>query len=125
MENNPVKKILVADDDVNIVQLIASRLKREKYNVIAAYDGMQAVNIAHEQRPDLIILDIKMPAGGGMSVYDDLKMSSHTALIPVVFITAYSSSEIKEKVLNMGARDFIAKPFNSEDLLLKVERALK
>jgi DNA-binding response OmpR family regulator len=117
-------KILVADDEPAIVQLLASRLKANNYSVVVAYDGVQAVNMAHIEKPDLIILDIKMPAGTGVTVYENLKMSVNTATIPVIFITAYPNEDIEEKVLKMGAKYFISKPFDSEDLLDKVKIVL-
>ncbi|HAJ57472.1 MAG TPA: two-component system response regulator [Candidatus Omnitrophica bacterium] len=118
------KKILVVDDEPKIVQVITSRLKANHYETCAAFDGMQAVHLAHEQKPDLIILDIRMPAGGGMSVYKNLKMSSDTATIPIIFLTADASPETREKVLEMGAEGFITKPFDSEDLMKKVNDIL-
>ena len=118
------KKILIVDDEPNIVRLLASRLKANKYDVMAAYDGVQAVRIAHEEMPDLIILDIRMPAGGGMTVCDNLKSSVDTTFIPIIFITAHPSDELKKKADDLGAVDFIPKPFDAEDLLAKVKKAL-
>ncbi len=119
------KKILVVDDEPKIVQVVSSRLKASGYETIAAFDGMQAVQLAHHENPDLIILDIRMPAGGGMSVLKNLKISAKTATIPVIFLTADASTETKDKVLEMGAEGFITKPFDSEDLLKKVREVLK
>ena len=118
------KKILVADDEFNIVKLIASRLMANNYEVVTASDGMQAVAKAHKEKPDLIILDIKMPAGGGVTVYDNLKTSLDTTFIPVIFITAYPSEEMRNEVLKKGAADFIPKPFNADDLLVTVRKTL-
>lgn len=118
------KKILIVDDDKQIALLLATRLKANKYEVIVAYDAVQAVTSAINEKPDLILLDIKMPAGGGISVMDNLKNSSHTAMIPVIVITAYPSLEIQLKVKEIGAVDFIAKPFKSEDVLLRIRMVL-
>jgi DNA-binding response OmpR family regulator len=119
------KKILVVDDEPNIVKMICSRLAANNYEVIAAYDGVGAVETAHKEKPDLIILDIKMPAGTGVSVYENLRNSANTAIIPVIFITAYPDKDIKKKVLEMGANDFIAKPFKADVMLTKVKEALE
>jgi len=119
------KKILVVDDEPNIVKMICSRLAANNYEVIAAYDGVQAVEKAHKEKPDLIILDIKMPAGTGVNVYEYLKKSADTAIIPVIFITAYPEKDIKKKVLAMGAKDFITKPFKADVMLTKVKEALE
>ncbi|MCL5037364.1 MAG: response regulator [Chloroflexi bacterium] len=119
------KKILIADDDTNIVKLLAARLKANNYDVIAAFDGAQTLRMAHEAKPDLIILDIRMPAGSGISTYEKLIMSSNTALIPVIFITAYANEEIRHKVTELGAEGFITKPFDADELLGMVRHALK
>ncbi|MFH1664763.1 MAG: response regulator [Candidatus Omnitrophota bacterium] len=118
------KKILVVDDEINIVKVLVSRLAAAGYEVVAAYDGMQAVASAHREKPDLIILDIQMPAGSGVNVFDNLARSANTILIPVIFITAFADEETREKVMKMGARDFIAKPFDSGTLLAKVAAIL-
>ncbi len=118
------KKILIADDEPHVIKLIASRLIANKYDVVMASDGLYAVKKAHEEKPDLIILDMRMPAGGGMSVFENLRMAGDTMLIPVIFITAYPSDEVRQKVMDMGAADFIAKPFDADDLLAKVKKAL-
>jgi len=118
------KKILIADDEPHVLQLIASRLKANNYDVIAAQDGLYAVKKAIEAKPDLIILDIKMPAGGGVTVFENLRMSADTMMIPIIFITAYPNEELRDKLLQMGAAGFISKPFDAEDLLAQVRKAL-
>src|SRR4030042_2432040 len=118
------KKILIVDDDKQIVLLLASRLKANKYEIVVAYDAMQAVAKAFTEKPDLIVLDIKMPGGSGISVMDNLSNSAETAITPVIVITAYPSPEIQQKVKEMGAVDFISKPFKAEDILPRIRRAL-
>jgi len=118
------KKILIVDDDKQIVLLLASRLKANKYEIVVAYDALQAVAKAFSEKPDLILLDIKMPGGSGISVMDSLSNSAETAVTPVIVITAYPSSEIQQKVKEMGAVDFISKPFKAEDILLRIRKAL-
>jgi len=118
------KKILVVDDEPNMLRLIAVRLKVNNYDVITASDGLYAVKKAHEEKPDLIILDIKIPVGGGIGVFENLRMTTDTMLIPIIFITAHPSEEIRRRVLEMGAEDFIAKPFDADELLAKVRKAL-
>ncbi|MCX6571247.1 MAG: response regulator [Candidatus Aminicenantes bacterium] len=118
------KKILIVDDDKRIVLLLASRLKANNYEIAVAYDALQAVAQAFSEKPDLILLDMKMPAGSGVSVMDDLRNSTNTALIPVIVITAYPSIEIQQKVKEMGAVGFISKPFKAEDLLPRIRKVL-
>lgn len=117
-------KILVVDDEPQIVRLLASRLKAHNYDITAAYDGYQCIKVAREEKPDLIILDIKMPAGGGVHAFESLRALPETMLIPVIFITAHPSEEIQNQVLEMGAEDFVAKPFEADDLIAKVKKAL-
>jgi CheY-like chemotaxis protein len=120
------KRILIVDDDKQIALLLASRLKANKYEVVVAYDAVQAVAKAFSEKPDLILLDIKMPAGGGISVMDNLRNSgdANIALTPVMVVTAYASPEIQQKVKEMGAVDFISKPFEAEDILPRIRKAL-
>jgi len=117
------KKILVADDDENIVTLISQRLTVNNYNVVTAYDGIETVCMAHKERPDLIILDIKMPAGSGLKVYEQLCISSDTEKIPVIFITGYPAPDVEEAALCLGT-PFITKPFDSEKLMGTIEKVL-
>ena len=120
----PKKIILIADDEPNVVRLIAARLKANNYDVTTAFDAVFAVKKAREDKPDLIILDIRMPAGGGINVFENLRMICETMMIPVIFITAHPSEEIERRVMEMGAAAFIAKPFNPDELLAKVKKAL-
>jgi DNA-binding response OmpR family regulator len=117
-------KILVADDDPDIIKLLALRLRADNFEVVEASDGMQALAKAHRDHPDLIVLDIMMPAGNGISVHKNLKLSYDTSMIPIIFITAQTNGDIKEKVLSQGARDFIAKPFDTDELIEKINRVL-
>ena len=118
------KKILVVDDEPAIVKAIYVRLKNADFDVIIAYDPIQALSLAHNENPDLILLDIKMPVGGGIGLYKNLQRSANLAMIPVIFITANVNEETRGQILEMGAADFIAKPFETEELLSKVRRAL-
>jgi len=119
------KKILIVDDEINVIRVIAARLKASHYDVVTASDGLYAVQKAHEEKPDLIILDVRMPVGGGRGVFENLRMTSDTMMIPVIFITAYADDDLRRYLLEMGAVDFVTKPFNADELLEKVKKALK
>ena len=82
------KKILLIDDMPNVVTLVKARLEASGYEVIAALDAQQGLTYAYSEKPDLIILDIVMPAGGGYSVYARLRLSPKTRAVPVIFLTA-------------------------------------
>ncbi len=118
------KKILVVDDDADIVLLLAARLRANHYDVIVAHDAVQAVDKAIREKPDLILLDIKMPAGSGVNVMDHLRDSSETVLTPVIVITGYPSLELQQQVKEMGAKGFISKPFTAEDVLPRIRKIL-
>jgi DNA-binding response OmpR family regulator len=118
------KKILVVDDDHQIVKLLGIRLKINNYEVINAYDGYQCVQLAETESPDLILLDIKMPLRGGISAFEILKSTHTTEMIPVIFITAFPTPEIKRQVIKMGAKDFISKPYNGDVLMEKINTIL-
>lgn len=118
------KKILVVDDERSIVRLLSLRLRSQNYEVVEAYDGFQCVEVAQAELPDLILLDIKMPNGGGVSAFEQMQSLIETKGIPVIFITAYPKPEIKELVLEMGAAGFITKPFNGDLLNAKIKSLL-
>jgi DNA-binding response OmpR family regulator len=114
------KKILVVDDEPGIVRLLALRLKAQCYEVFTAYDPLECVKIAVKEIPDLILLDIKMPNGGGIGAFEQLLQIESTKAISVIFMTAFPTDEIKAKVLKMGAKDCISKPFISKDFEKRV-----
>ncbi len=118
-------KILVVDDDRDIVRALNIRLRQAGYAVANAYDGYEAVHAAHTHRPDLILLDIKLPAGDGFSVLERLQDSVETTHIPVVFLTANPQTANWQRALEMGAVDFIPKPYEGKELLRVVRSALE
>jgi len=109
------KKILIVDDEPGIVRLLAIRLKAKGYEIVEAYDGLQCLKVTKEEMPDLILLDIKMPNMSGIDAFEQIIQLDLTKEIPVLFMTAYPTAEIKDQVLNMGAKGCISKPFISED----------
>ncbi len=118
------KKILVVDDEKALVEWISLRLRYNKYEVIAAYDAIEAVKLAKEQGPDLVLLDIVMPQNDGFWVLDKLKEFPSTKDIPVIIITAYPSEDRKNKAMEMGAKDFLTKPIDSNELIAKIKSIL-
>jgi DNA-binding response OmpR family regulator len=118
-------KVLIADDDPDILATLEMRLRANQINVVVASDCNQAIKLAYAEQPDLILMDIKMPAIGGISAFDNMKMYSRTKNIPLIFMTAFPGQEVRDKAMELGAADFIAKPFNSEELIAKVKKILK
>ena len=119
------KKILIVDDERDIVKGLMIRLQGAGYDVVTAFDGAQGVFMAHKEKPDLIILDIRMPAGNGFSVAQRLKRSMHTFTIPVIFLTGSPEKNAEEKAMALGARFYIKKPYDPEELLDAIKRALE
>ncbi len=119
------KKILVVDDERDIVKGLMIRLQGAGYEVVTAFDGAQGVFMAHKEKPDLIILDIRMPAGNGFSVAQRLKRSIHTFTIPVIFLTGSPEKNAEEKAMALGARFYVKKPYDPEELLDAIKRALE
>lgn len=118
------KRILICDDEFDVTQLVKTRLEPEGYSVLIAADGVQSVSVANRERPDLIILDIKMPAGDGYSVFENLKKSVRTMNIPVIFFSALPEAQVKQKAEELGAAGYIAKPYEPEELIGKVKKLL-
>jgi DNA-binding response OmpR family regulator len=119
------KKILIVDDERDIVKGLMIRLQGAGYDVVTAFDGAQGVFMAHKEKPDLILLDIRMPAGNGFSVAQRLKRSIHTFTIPVIFLTGSPEKNAEEKAMALGARFYIKKPYDPEELLDAIKRALE
>lgn len=119
------KKILIVDDERDIVKVLTLRLQSSGYNTVVAFDGVQGVFMAHKERPQLIILDIRMPAGDGFSVAEKLKESKRTNRIPMIFLTGSPEKSAEERAKELGARYFIKKPYDPEELLDAVRRALE
>jgi len=119
------KKVLIVDDERDIVKAVMIRLQANGYDVVTAFDGAQGVFMAHKEKPDLIILDIRMPAGDGFSVADRLKRSMHTFSIPVIFLTGSPEKNSEQKAMELGARFYIKKPYDPEELLDAVKRAIE
>ena len=118
------KTILVVDDDEDLVRSLGIRLRRKGYEVYTAMDGNQAVMQAHKHQPDLVILDIMMPAGSGFKVMDKLSMSTLTMGTPVIVLTAFDSEETRVQAKALGAFRYLVKPFSFDVLLFAVSEAL-
>jgi DNA-binding response OmpR family regulator len=115
-------KILVADDEQNIVRLLRLYLRNEGYEVIAAADGRQALDRFGQESPDLVLLDLMMPALSGFEVCTEIRKRSD---VPVIMLTARSDDIDKIVGLEMGADDYVTKPFNPREVVARVKAALR
>lgn len=121
MEINPSEyKILIVDDVVSNVLLLKVLLTNEKFNVVTACNGHQALEQVEKENPDLILLDVMMPDMSGFEVAQHLKADAVKSEIPVIFLTALNSTADIVKGFQVGGNDFISKPFNKEELIIRV-----
>ena len=120
-----MKKILVIDDYPDNVFLLQNRLEREGFEVIKAYDGTMGIQKAVEEKPDLILLDVMMPDISGYDVCKTLTTREDTKLIPIILVTALSEAESLKKGLQSGAFDYVKKPFNRNELIARINSALR
>lgn len=119
------KKILVVEDDRDINELINYNLNREGYDVASLFDGSQAVDFARKRNPDLILLDLMLPEVDGIEICRLLKSDDATKKIPIIMLTAKSEESDVVVGLQMGADDYIAKPFSPKVLLARIKALLR
>ena len=119
-----MKKILIMEDDNKIATALAIRLEAAGYEVLTAPDGLDGLKLALEDRPDLILTDIWMPVGTGFSVAQRLKDLGLTG-IPLIFITASKLKGLREAAQKLGGAAFFEKPYDPEELLAAVAKALE
>lgn len=121
MEINPSEyKILIVDDVMSNVLLLKVLLTNEKFAIATANNGRQALEQVEKENPDLVLLDVMMPDMSGFEVAQHLKSNPNTADIPIIFLTALNSTADIVKGFQVGANDFISKPFNKEELIIRV-----
>lgn len=121
MEINPSEyKILIVDDVMSNVLLLKVLLTNEKFAIATASNGRQALEQVEKENPDLVLLDVVMPDMSGFEVAQHLKSNPNTADIPIIFLTALNSTADIVKGFQVGANDFISKPFNKEELIIRV-----
>lgn len=121
MEINPSEyKILIVDDVMSNVLLLKVLLTNEKFAIATASNGRQALEQVEKENPDLVLLDVMMPDMSGFEVAQHIKSNPNTADIPIIFLTALNSTADIVKGFQVGANDFISKPFNKEELIIRV-----
>ena len=118
-------KILVVDDDAELIELISFNLKQAGYSIGTASNGVDAIKKARSLEPNLIVLDIMMPELDGFAVCEILRRDSTTATIPILMLTALSSELGRVAGLGSGASDFVTKPFSPRVLVQRIEELLQ
>ena len=117
------RKILVVDDEKNIVDILRFNLEREGYEVLSAYDGREGLRLARESTPDLILLDVMLPYLDGFEVCRALREEGNS--VPIIMITAREGETDKVLGLELGADDYITKPFSIRELLARVKANMR
>ena len=119
-----MKKVLIVEDDKKISMALTIRLKSKGYEVLTAFDALSGVSVAVKNRPDMILLDVMMPAGGGFSVAERLRALAQTAMTPIIFLTASKRPGLEEKAEELSAVAFFEKPYDAESLLKTIDETL-
>ena len=119
-----MRKTLLVDDDEKIAIALAARLRSKGFAVSVAHEGMTAVALALKEQPDVIVMDINLPGGSGLTAADRLQNLAKTAGIPVIFITASKRPGLRTDAAEMGGVGFLEKPFDSEELLKIIDLSL-
>ena len=110
-------KILVVDDDADLVRALRLRLRSKNYDIVTAGDGYSAIAAAQKERPDLIVLDLGLPAGDGFVVLERLQKSDALSAVPVIVLSARDPQNNEERALKAGAAAFFQKPADNDELL--------
>ncbi|MFH1287396.1 MAG: response regulator [bacterium] len=121
-EKNMQKKILVVDDEIQLVEMMKMRLEANSYEVVTAYDGQEAFEAALREKPDLIILDVMMPIMNGFEALDRLKSNPETMHIPVIMLTAKSDTASIFKAEDLRVKDYMTKPCEPKELLNLIKK---
>ncbi|MFC2075358.1 response regulator transcription factor [Bdellovibrionota bacterium] len=124
MITDQVPRILIVDDDEDLVTTLELLLKRQNYEVVKAYNGLECFPLIRETEPDLIILDITMPYVSGLEVIESLSEKGGIST-PIIFLTASDDFDSKHIAYEHGAVDYVTKPFSTEELLAKIHSLLK
>lgn len=119
------QRILVVDDDKEIVRIVRAYLEKAGYNVSVAYDGETALHIIRSDRPDLVVLDLMLPDRDGWDITRIVRSDPALAAIPIVMLTARVEGEDRVLGLDLGADDYIAKPFNPHEVVARVRAVLR
>ena len=118
----PGKRVLVVDDDVKTVELVKLYLSRDGYRVLTANNGNDALRLARENHPDLIVLDLMLPGMNGLDVCRILRQESD---VPIIMLTALTTDDDRLTGLNLGADDYVSKPFSPRELAARVRAVLR
>jgi len=118
------KRILVVEDEQELIKAVQIRLKYSGYEVLSACNGREGLEVVRKEKPDLILLDVMMPEMDGLEMLANLKSSPDIKHIPVIMLTAKAQSDDVSQADKLGAFDYVVKPFTSQILLEKIRKAI-
>ncbi len=122
---NGSRRVVLADDDATTVVMISTILKHFRYECDIAHDGEEAVDMARKTRPDLVLLDVSMPRMNGFEALTALRGNIETRNVPVILVSGHRDEAEVVKGFSLGADDYVTKPFNSGELMARINRALR
>ena len=125
MSDEKALKVLVVDDEIHIVQVVAIKLRNNGFDVITCENGAQALDLASNEKPDIVVTDFQMPLMTGLELVQNLRSQPDTADIPVVLLTARGFAIKNEQKENLNISACVSKPFSPRELLQTVEEVLK
>ncbi len=117
-----MKKILVIEDEIDIQKILTEILTANGYDIICAGDADLGLQLARKETPDLIILDLILPVGDGLSVLKKIRLTSHTRFTPVLVLTGMDDPKYKEELYKEGIQGYLTKPYNIDSLLYEIHR---
>lgn len=120
-----MSKIMIIEDEPDTVKVVTKRLTQAGFEVVVAADAYEGVRFAHKEKPDLIILDLLLPAGGGLSVLKNIKMAAEIRYTPVVVLTGAKNEDYKRQILDEGVEAYLEKPYEPDVLLSTIQDILK
>ena len=118
-------KILIIEDEVDVIKMLRKRLADNGYETLTADNAGEGMKLVLSDKPDMILLDLKLPAGGGLSILRSLKMSAETRDIPVIVITGMKKEEVKNFAMREGAAGYIEKPYDPQVLMATIRTILE
>ena len=119
------KKILIVDDEKDIVDLISYNLEKEGFATVKAYDGENALKLVKAKRPDMVLLDLMLPGVRGLEVCKFIRKNPETEALPIIMLTAKGDQLDKILGLEMGADDYVTKPFNVRELIARIHAVMR
>ncbi len=124
MNETDKKKILIVDDDPDLRRGLNVRLRANNYETVFATDGMSAISVAQKERPDLVVLDLGLPAGDGFTVMERFKAIAPLSVVPVIVVSARDPQVNRDRALKAGAEAYLQKPVDNDELLSAIRKAL-